>query len=208
MLSAGAFGSPQPLMCSGIGPAAHLAEMGITVLAHDGSGANLHDHIDYVASFGNPPEGADWRVGMAPRIPAPRSNTTASALECFALLLAESGGFDGVEPALPAPDIQFPTSSRRSWSTRGRESVSRLLWLFFDPCLRAAPFVPGHARLASKGPAAAPADRPRLTAPADIECCGRRAAGHWLGARAHCSIQFGPTCRETVDLDDAARSTP
>ena len=49
LLSAGAFGSPQLLMLSGIGPAAHLAEHGIGVVhALPGVGENLHDHPDVV----------------------------------------------------------------------------------------------------------------------------------------------------------------
>jgi len=49
VVSAGAFGSPQLLMVSGIGPAAHLKQHGIPVL-HDSPevGANLQDHLDYV----------------------------------------------------------------------------------------------------------------------------------------------------------------
>ena len=45
VLSAGAIGSPQILMLSGVGPAAHLAEFGIP-LVHDlpGVGQNLRDH--------------------------------------------------------------------------------------------------------------------------------------------------------------------
>lgn len=46
VLSAGAINSPQLLMLSGIGPAAHLQEMGIDVVADlPGVGQNLHDHL-------------------------------------------------------------------------------------------------------------------------------------------------------------------
>lgn len=46
ILSAGALGSPQLLMLSGVGPAAHLAEQGIpVVLDKPGVGGNLQDHL-------------------------------------------------------------------------------------------------------------------------------------------------------------------
>jgi choline dehydrogenase len=49
ILSGGAYGSPQLLMLSGIGPAAHLKQHGIAV-AHDlpGVGQNLQDHLTTV----------------------------------------------------------------------------------------------------------------------------------------------------------------
>ncbi len=52
VLAAGAFQTPQLLMLSGIGPGAHLAEMGVEVaLDRPAVGADLQDHIDYTAAF-------------------------------------------------------------------------------------------------------------------------------------------------------------
>jgi len=52
VMTAGAFGTPQVLMLSGIGPGAHLQSMGIdTVLDVPGIGQNLQDHIDHVQSW-------------------------------------------------------------------------------------------------------------------------------------------------------------
>jgi choline dehydrogenase len=45
ILCAGVFGSPQLLMLSGIGPAGHLRQHGITVVADLPVGDNLHDHL-------------------------------------------------------------------------------------------------------------------------------------------------------------------
>ena len=52
IVSAGAIGSPQLLMLSGIGPAAHLRDMGIEPVADlPGVGANLQDHPIILASY-------------------------------------------------------------------------------------------------------------------------------------------------------------
>lgn len=52
IVSAGAINSPKLLMLSGIGPADHLAELGIaTRLGMQGVGANLQDHLQLRCSF-------------------------------------------------------------------------------------------------------------------------------------------------------------
>jgi choline dehydrogenase len=57
ILSAGAFGSPGVLMRSGIGPADHLAELGIPVaLDLPGVGSNLQDHCGINMVFRPSPE--------------------------------------------------------------------------------------------------------------------------------------------------------
>lgn len=52
ILSAGAFGSPQLLLLSGVGPKDKLVEHGIRQVHNlPGVGENLHDHPDYILSF-------------------------------------------------------------------------------------------------------------------------------------------------------------
>ena len=47
IVAASSINSPKLLMLSGIGPAAHLNEMGIEVVAdRPGSGSNLQDHME------------------------------------------------------------------------------------------------------------------------------------------------------------------
>lgn len=51
ILSAGVIGSPQILMLSGVGPAAHLREHGISALADLPVGDNYHDHLFLPMTF-------------------------------------------------------------------------------------------------------------------------------------------------------------
>lgn len=109
ILSAGAFGSPQMLLLSGIGPEDELRAHGIPVAhALPGVGANLHDHLDYVLSWrsrrsdvvGLNPAGL-WRLaraGLAWR-------RTGEGL--FASPMAEAGAFLRSGPGVGRPDIQL-----------------------------------------------------------------------------------------------------
>lgn len=65
LLSAGALLSPQILMCSGIGPAEHLQQVGVPVLHHlPGVGSNLQDHLDAIVVCDAP--GLTQSFGLSP----------------------------------------------------------------------------------------------------------------------------------------------
>jgi len=109
VLSAGAFNSPQVLMLSGIGPAAHLAEHGLAVKRGCRAvGSDSRDHIRYVSSWetksrdfiGDSLEGT---VRMAKAIIEHRRRRTGIMTTPY----AESGGFWKVMPDAPAPDVQW-----------------------------------------------------------------------------------------------------
>ena len=109
VLSAGAFNSPQILMLSGIGPAAHLQAMGIDVVLDKAAvGADLQDHIDYVVSYKTSSTvpfgdslGGTFR--MAKAVIEHRFKRTGIMTTCF----AEAGGFWRTTPDAPAPDVQY-----------------------------------------------------------------------------------------------------
>ncbi len=104
ILSAGAVNSPQLLMLSGIGPADHLIETGVEVVADSpGVGANLSDHPALPVIWSTPRLRGLWEK---------TGNTGALRWQLthrgpVASNVAESGGFAHSEPGLPAPDLQL-----------------------------------------------------------------------------------------------------
>ncbi|SIO64840.1 GMC family oxidoreductase [Paraburkholderia phenazinium] len=109
VLAAGAFNTPQLLMCSGIGPAAHLQSFGVPVI-HDAPqvGQNLIDHIDFtinkrVASI--EPTGFSLRgiARMAPQFATFMRHGTGM----LSSNVAEAGGFLKSRPTLDRPDLQL-----------------------------------------------------------------------------------------------------
>jgi choline dehydrogenase len=103
ILSGGAVNSPQLLMLSGIGPAAHLRDMGVDVVTDlPGVGENLHDH---------PAAGLVWET---------KGTTDLTDYESLGRLMqwqltgrgplasnvAESGAFFSTRSGLAAPDLQ------------------------------------------------------------------------------------------------------
>jgi len=104
ILSGGAVNSPQLLMLSGIGPADHLREHGIGVVADSpGVGANLSDHPIVSAIWSTPKvRGLAELAGTRNLL---RWQLTHSGP--FTTNVAQSGGFARTDGGLPAPDIQW-----------------------------------------------------------------------------------------------------
>ena len=109
ILCGGAFQSPQLLMLSGVGPAAHLRDHGIEVVADSpGVGENLQDHLDYCvlrrsaspASVGN-----TW--SFITGLPLAYRQFRRRGDGVLTSNLAEAGAFLKTDPRLAEPDIQL-----------------------------------------------------------------------------------------------------
>jgi choline dehydrogenase len=104
ILAAGAIGSPQLLMLSGVGPADHLRSHDIAVLVDSpGVGANLSDHPVVTAMWHTPKVRGLWEQA------GPKNLARWQFMHSGPMTtnLAESGGFTRSDEGLPAPDIQW-----------------------------------------------------------------------------------------------------
>ena len=136
VLAAGAIGSPQLLMLSGIGPWAHLRSVGLEVTVDlPGVGANLQDHPITAVSY----------RASAP-LPVPRNN------QCEAIGLIRTAADQG------APDLQILIVD--SAPVTGFEELDT--YLISASALQ--PYSRGTVRLAAADPASAPLVDPNYLA--------------------------------------------
>lgn len=109
ILSGGAFGSPQLLLLSGIGPKDKLEPHGITQI-HDlpGVGENLQDHIDYVMAFkGHVKDNVGFSIMGSFRMLAEGWKYIKKRRGLLTTNYAEGGGFVYTDKSEPAPDVQI-----------------------------------------------------------------------------------------------------
>lgn len=161
ILSAGAFGSPQILMLSGVGPGAHLQEQGIaTAVNRPAVGADLQDHCDYLVGyelddtslFGGTLKGT---LHFVRAFFEHRLRRTGMLTTNF----AESGGFVTIRPDAPAPDVQYHFI-RAIIQNHGRDKLKEHGFSLHACVLR--PESRGWVRLKSPDPAAPPAINPNF----------------------------------------------
>ena len=110
IVSSGAFGSPQILMRSGIGPAEELNRHGIdTVFNIPGVGKNLQDHIDYITN--HPVDDTDLLgfsfKSLLYRQPFELLKYLFTRKGQMTSTVAEAGGFIKTDESLEIPDIQL-----------------------------------------------------------------------------------------------------
>ncbi|TDQ05395.1 GMC family oxidoreductase [Labedaea rhizosphaerae] len=146
LLCGGAINSPQLLLLSGIGPAAHLRELGIDVRVNlPGVGENLHDHpaagviwtsrgTSDLVDFATPARLLQWQLtGRGP----------------LASNIGEAGGFMDTEDGLPAPDMQFHVAPTLFYDNGLREPTTPG---FTSAATLVAPRSRGTLRLKSADP--------------------------------------------------------
>lgn len=101
VLCAGAYQSPQLLMLSGIGPAAHLDTFGITSIVDlPQVGENLQDHPGCFLSFPS-------RIPDLSHSDTPQNEVLLRETGHGPLTWTEAGGFIRTRADLPVPDLQF-----------------------------------------------------------------------------------------------------
>ncbi len=109
IVSAGVFQSPQLLMLSGIGPARHLRDFGVEIVAdRPGVGRNLQDHIDYAAMYDSPSrEAMGYSFANFARLLPAYIQWRRRGEGMMTSNLAEAGGFVKTDPSLDETDIQL-----------------------------------------------------------------------------------------------------
>jgi choline dehydrogenase len=190
IVCAGAIGSPQLLMLSGIGDAGQLRAHGIGVRVHaPGVGADLHDHVLVPVIYGS-----------SRPVPGPMPGVTP----LHSTLFAHSA------PGLPVPDLQpvmfhLPLYDPE-WMSGPGDAVTLAAGIV-------RPTSRGGLRLASADPEAAPLMDPRyLSTPGDmaamraaVDVCRRLAATPALKEWAAAELYPGPGVRTEAELTEYIR---
>jgi 4-pyridoxate dehydrogenase len=107
IVCAGTFNSPQLLMLSGIGPAAHLREFGITPVVDLPVGKNLQDHLGAYLSYARREPGAFHREMRFDRMAVSMVRAYLFGRGPGTVVPGGLHAFIKTRPELAVPDIEF-----------------------------------------------------------------------------------------------------
>ncbi|GAA6143012.1 GMC family oxidoreductase N-terminal domain-containing protein [Hydrogenophaga sp. 5NK40-0174] len=196
LLSAGAIGSPQLLMLSGLGPADHLNALGIPlVLDMPGVGGNLHDHVDVTMVVNAPALTDTFGLSLTGVLKGAKGVADWHSRRDGMLTtnFAEAGGFIKSAPGEPIPDLQLHLVVGKLVD-HGRKTAFGHGYSCHVCLLR--PLSRGSVRLASADPGVAPLIDPAfLSDPDDVarlvlgfkrvrEIMGQQALTQWGGTES------------------------
>ena len=169
ILCGGAVNSPQLLMLSGIGPAAHLQEMGVPVVCDSPDvGGNLQDHLDVIVQwYCSQPITLNSNSKFINKMKALGQWVFARAGN-GAHMPTPVGAFLSTREGLAAPDIQMHFMPVLG-NPHGRGQIGSRHGYQLHVC-QLRPESRGTVRLKSPDPLAPPAIDPNyLSAPEDVE---------------------------------------
>ncbi len=171
ILCGGAFGSPQLLMLSGIGPAEHLKQHNIDIVYDSPNvGENLQDHLDIVFDYEvNTKDVFGISLGASNRLVAALPQWRKDGTGILSTNFSEAGAFF---TAMEDGDPDWPDTQLHFIISRVSEHGRDLKWGYgvtvHSCCLR--PEGRGTVRLASANPSDHPLIDPNfLSHPKDIE---------------------------------------
>lgn len=121
ILSAGAIGSPDILLRSGVGPAVDLKNAGREVVVDaPGVGQNLHDHVD-IMLINTTRTAMSYGVSLKamPRLVMDAARWVVARSGMLSSNMVEAGGFIRSDPGAARPDLQFTFIPGKK-SPRGR----------------------------------------------------------------------------------------
>ena len=206
LLCGGAVASPHLLQLSGIGPADHLREAGVDVVADlPGVGENLQDHLV-----------ADWshRCDTGSLFEADRNRGNLIAYLArrrgpLTSVVAEVGGFVRTRDGLDAPDLQFHFLPALV-DELGAKTPHGHGWTIWPTLLK--PRSAGTVRLRSTDPRWAPAIDPNyLEDPEDVDTLVRglelsREIASQAPMAGHLGERFHPPAGAEEDLGEYVRA--
>lgn len=171
ILSAGAIGSPQILMLSGIGPGAHLQALGIqTRVDLPGVGGNLQDHLDiHISTLEAGREALSLRIEAWPHLTLSFGRYVLRHDGEFSTNVSQAGAFVRTRPGLRKPDVQWHFSPILTSADGLDPTLTRDHFGYTMVACALSPKSRGTVRLASPDPHAAPLIDPNyLSDPEDM----------------------------------------
>jgi len=202
IICAGAIGSPQMLMLSGVGPAAHLRDLNIPVVCDlPGVGKNLQDH---------PCTGVVFECAKPVSLASAESFSNLVRYLCFkkgplTSNVAEAGAFIKTSPRCQVPDLQYHFGAGY-FVEHGFQTFDGHAFAFGATLLH--PYSRGDIRLRSSNPLDAPSIRANYFADSrdmDVMLEGvklsrtlaaTKAFAHYCGRELH----PGPEAKDDSDL--------